>query len=246
MSLVSDLRVLYALVFTHVRGDSHAERLEAFYGKQAGAYDDFRRRMLHGREELMSWLELPEGGTLVDLGGGTGSNIAALGQKRERLRQVTIVDLCPSLLETARQRIERESWSNVRTALADASTYEPPEGPVDVVTFSYSLTMMPDWYRVVDHAWKLLKPGGVLGVTDFYVGRKWPAAGMTQHGVFTRHFWPFWFAWDNVFLSPDHLPYLRSRFTPLRVEERRGTMPYLPLLRVPYYLFLGRKDGAVV
>ena len=34
--------------------------------------------------------------------------------------------------------------------------------------------MIPDWFAAVDHAWRLLRPGGTIGVVDFYVGRKHP------------------------------------------------------------------------
>jgi S-adenosylmethionine-diacylgycerolhomoserine-N-methlytransferase len=77
---------------------------------------------------------------------------------------------------------------------------------------------------------------------DFYVSRKHPAAGRQRHSWFTRTIWPAWFATDNVFLSPDHLPYLASRFAPLRLDERRGRLPFVVGARVPYYLFIGKKS----
>ena len=52
MSFASDLKVLYHLTLSPIRGKTHAERLESFYGAQAGAYDDFRKRLLKGRQEL--------------------------------------------------------------------------------------------------------------------------------------------------------------------------------------------------
>jgi S-adenosylmethionine-diacylgycerolhomoserine-N-methlytransferase len=241
MTLTSDFRVLHKLLFTRIRGKTHGDRLEAFYGAQAADYDDFRRRLLHGREEMMRGLELPEGGRLLDMGGGTGSNLEAIADRIGRLQSVRIVDLCPSLLRTADARIARHGWTNVRTVTADATTFEPDDGPVDAVTFSYSLTMIPDWFRAIDRAYQLLKPGGKIGVADFYVTRKWPGPGMRRHGGFTRFFWPNWFGHDNVFPSPDHLPCLQSRFETVRLEERAGKMPYLPLLKAPYYIFLGRK-----
>jgi S-adenosylmethionine-diacylgycerolhomoserine-N-methlytransferase len=241
MGIASDLRTLYHLTCKRVRGNSHQERLEAFYRHQADGYDDFRRRLLHGREEMMQALDLPEGGRLLDMGGGTGANIEFLGPRRETLDSVTIVDLCPSLLEAARRRIEHNGWSNVRTALADATTFEAEDGPVDAVTFSYSLTMIPDWFLALERAAAVLKPGGTIGVVDFYVSRKWPAAAMRRHSLFQRFFWPAWFGLDNVFPSPDHLPWLQARFQTVRLEERLGKVPYLLGLKAPYYLFVGRK-----
>ena len=53
MGFFSDLKVLYHLALKPVRGKNHAERMESFYGGQAEAYDDFRKRLLKGREDLL-------------------------------------------------------------------------------------------------------------------------------------------------------------------------------------------------
>ncbi len=241
MGLASDLRVLYHLAFTPVRGGDHGDRLEAFYREQSGAYDDFRKRLLHGREELMRGLDVADGATLLDMGGGTGNNLEYLGDRVRQFKSIRVVDLCPSLLQVAAERVQQNAWSNVGTVLADVTTYEPDDAPVDVVTFSYSLTMIPNWFQAIDQAYRLLKPGGLIGVVDFYVSRKWPATGLKQHRWWQRVFWPTWFAADNVFLSPEHLPYLQTRFQTVRLDERLGKVPYLLGLRAPYYLFLGRK-----
>ena len=37
-------------------------------------------------------------------------------------------------------------------------------GTVDVVTFSYALTMIPDWRAAIRNAFRMLKPGGRIGV----------------------------------------------------------------------------------
>jgi S-adenosylmethionine-diacylgycerolhomoserine-N-methlytransferase len=42
-------------------------------------------------------------------------------------------------------------------------------------------------------------------------------------------------------LSPDHIPYLQRNFTTVRLEEKRAKVPYIPLVRVPYYTFVGHK-----
>ena len=39
----------------------------------------------------------------------------------------------------------------------------------------------------------------------------------------------------------DHLPFLERLFKKEVLEERRGKLPYLPFVRAPYYLFVGRK-----
>lgn len=243
MSILSDARVLYHLLLSPVRGNSHAARLESFYKGQAGAYDDFRRRLLPGRGQLVDSLTLPGGGVWVDLGGGTGSNFAYAGDRLSRLRKAYLVDLSPSLLREAEKRSHEHGWRNVALAEADATTFTPEEGLADVVTFSYSLTMIPDWCAALENALRILRPGGQIGVVDFYVSRKYADHGLARHKWLTRTFWPIWFASDSVFLSADHLPWLLRRFPGGTAVEGRARVPYLPGLRVPYYRFTGRAPG---
>lgn len=241
MSFVSDLKVLYHLVASPIRGNTHQQRLESFYKGQAKDYDDFRKRLLQGRQDLWNSLPKPAGGVWMDMGGGTGANLEYFGDGIKDLSKVYVVDLAGSLLEVARERVRDRGWTHVEAVEADATAYVPPEGQVDVVTFSYSLTMIPDWFAAMDHAWRLLKPGGILGVVDFYVGRKYPATGRSKHGWFTRTFWPTWFSSDNVFPCGDHLPYLMRKFEPIEIVEQWAKIPYIPFIRAPYYRFVGRK-----
>lgn len=244
MSFMSDLGILYHMAFAKAKGASHADRLEAFYRSQAGAYDDFRRRLLHGRPRLIKALPaLPAGARVVDMGGGTGSNFEYLADRIPGFESVTLVDLTPSLVKVADERIKKHGWTNVRTVVADATTFVPDTGPVDLVMFSYSLTMIPDWMRCIEQAHRILKPNGLIGVTDFYISRKWPADGMRKHGAAQRLLWPGWFSNDNVFLSPDHVPYLQMRFKSLHLEEAMGRVPYLLGLKAPYYVFIGQKTA---
>jgi S-adenosylmethionine-diacylgycerolhomoserine-N-methlytransferase len=243
MALIQDLKILYHLALRPVRGRNHAERMESFYSGQASAYDDFRKRLLHGREELFRNIPLPAGGVWVDLGGGTGGNMEFIAERIPQLQQAYVVDLASSLLKVATSRFQQRGWQHVQAVEADATLWQPPEGAADVVTFSYSLTMIPDWFLAIENAWRMLKPGGVIGVVDFYVSRKHVAESMQRHSWFTRSFWPVWFASDNVFPSPDHLPWLKSRFETVWCQEARSKVPYIPLIRTPYYQFIGRKPG---
>jgi S-adenosylmethionine-diacylgycerolhomoserine-N-methlytransferase len=239
MSMGRDLRVLWHLALAPVRGETHAERLASFYAGQASDYDDFRRRLLYGREELLASLAVAPGSRWLDMGGGTGANLEH-APWRDTCADVTVVDLCEPLLEQCRRRVASRGWRNVAVVGGDATTHTANQ-PVDLVTFSYSLTMIPDWFAAIDRAYQNLRPGGQIAVVDFFVSRKYPEPAETRHGWFTRSLLPVWFATDNVHPSRDHIPYLRRRFEMVRLEERLAPIPYVPLWRAPYYLFVGRK-----
>ncbi len=170
------------------RGGSHAERLQGFYAPQAAHYDAFRSRLLHGREELITLLELEPGMRVVELGCGTGASLGFLGPTLDDLARYDMVDLCPALLAQARRRAGERR--NVAVHEADATTWFPAQA-ADRVLISYALTMIPDWRRVVSNAQAMLAAGGMLGVVDFHLPR----------GGRLNGFWRRWFAHDGVHLS---------------------------------------------
>jgi len=241
----AEIRTLYHILFSPIKGTTHKARLESFYKTQAANYDAYRKRLLHGRQELFMTLPtFEEGAVWVDLGAGTGSNVEYMQRSGQlgKFSKVYLVDLSTSLLERADQHIEDNQWTNVSTVEADATTFIPPEKQVDLVTFSYSLTMIPDWFSAVDNALRMLKPGGVIAVVDFFVARKYPAEGRTKHSWFRRIFWQIFFGFDNVNLNPDHIPYLVSHTADgPRIIESLAPVPYIPLVKVPNYRFIGRK-----
>jgi S-adenosylmethionine-diacylgycerolhomoserine-N-methlytransferase len=236
-----DVRVLASLVRGQPRNGSHAERLQAFYAPQAAHYDAFREGLLHGRAELIERLDPPPGARVLELGGGTGRNMDLFGARLRDLASFELVDLCPALLAQARNRAR--GLPNVRIIEADAVTYRPAEPP-HLVYFSYSLTMIPNWRGALDNALAMLRPGGTLGLVDFYVSEPEPAPGLARHGALTRRFWPRWFGHDGVHPNPDHLPSLRRLLPDHRLTEGQGPVPYLPGVRVPYYVFVGRLPEA--
>lgn len=69
---------------------------------------------------------------------------------------VYLVDLSPSLCEVARKRFERLGWKNVTVLCQDARSFTLPEknfssrsaDGVDLITMSYSLSMIPGGYHV--------------------------------------------------------------------------------------------------
>jgi S-adenosylmethionine-diacylgycerolhomoserine-N-methlytransferase len=241
--LGADLRVLLHLLRGQRKHGDQRSRLQAFYGPQAAHYDAFRDRLLHGREALIGDLQaalgerLP-GAHLIELGGGTGRNLEFFGPRLADFGQVTLVDLCPALLAQARHKFAHQP--QVRLIEADATRWQP-EQPADALYCAYSLTMIPDWRAALDNAIAMLKPGGILGVVDFYVSSATPPGDQRRHAALTRWFWPRWFAHDGVHPTPEHLATLRALLPEHEFSEARAPVPYLPGFAVPYYRFLGRR-----
>ena len=149
--------------------------------------DAFRSRFLWGRKPMLAAAaaRLCSGGSLppprsrvwVDLGGGTAFNVQTMLSSYlplECFRAIYVVDLAKPLCEQAQRKVDTiPGWKGVvHVVHGDATTFIPPSSPssdggseepglgsVDLVTFSYSLSMMPPFLDAVDHAAALLKPG---------------------------------------------------------------------------------------
>ena len=136
----NDIRVLNAMFRARISGNSQQDRLESFYQNQAELYDSYRYRMLHGRTPMIQAMPAPRGSVWVDLGGGTGSNLEYFGANLNHFSKCVVVDLCPSLVEEAKKRVQKNGWEDfVDVVLGDATDLNlpglPAPGTVDVVTF---------------------------------------------------------------------------------------------------------------
>lgn len=57
-----------------------------------------------------------------------------------RFKAIYVVDLCHSLCEQAKKKVQQKGWRNVHVVEGDACTFQPAEGIASLVTFSYSLS----------------------------------------------------------------------------------------------------------
>ncbi|TIW71380.1 MAG: class I SAM-dependent methyltransferase, partial [Mesorhizobium sp.] len=150
---------------------SHAELMDGVYRWQRHIYDLTRKYYLLGRDRLISGLDVPPGGTVLELGCGTGRNIILAACRYPEARFFGL-DISAEMLETASAAIARENLSG-RVALARGDATDFDAGALfgvarfDRVFVSYSLSMIPGWEKTVSEALAALAPGGSLHVVDF-------------------------------------------------------------------------------
>ncbi|GME94735.1 unnamed protein product [Ambrosiozyma monospora] len=162
----------------------------------------------------------------------------------KNFKAVYVVDLSPSLLEVAKERFAARGWNNVHCMLADACTFTIPHESADLITFSYSLSMIPTFHSAIDHVQTMLDKDGVIACVDFGVQSKVTTVGRvdTLGGLQNRHipwvfrtFWRAWFEADRVFLDPARRDYLEYRFGTLKSLNLSNDT----LGKIPYYIWLG-------
>lgn len=145
--------------------------MDRIYRHQRHLYDATRKYYLLGRDRLIAELQPPDGGTVLEVGCGTGRNLVAAARAYPNASLFGL-DVSALMLESATRSIERAGLApRIRLGEADAAAFfpEPLFGRpgFDRVFFSYSLSMIPDWERAIKAALAATAPGGRLHLVDF-------------------------------------------------------------------------------
>ncbi|WP_457150354.1 class I SAM-dependent methyltransferase [Mesorhizobium sp. P5_C1] len=150
---------------------SHAELMDGVYRWQRHIYDLTRKYYLLGRDLMISGLDVPASGTVLELGCGTGRNIILAARRYPDARFFGL-DISAEMLETAGTAIAREGLSGrVTLARGDATDFDTDAlygvERFDRIFVSYSLSMIPGWEKTVSAALAALSSNGSLHVVDF-------------------------------------------------------------------------------
>ncbi len=152
-------------------GASHAALMDGVYRYQRHIYDLTRKYYLLGRDRLIAGLQPPGGGTVLEIGCGTGRNLI-LAARRHPEASFFGLDISSHMLETAGDTIQRNGLRDrIRLALADATNFDPEvlfgRNSFDRVYLSYAVSMIPDWQAALRAALDATAPHGSLHVVDF-------------------------------------------------------------------------------
>nr|WP_205918840.1 class I SAM-dependent methyltransferase [Rhizobium binae] len=148
--------------------DEHASLMDGMYRYQRHIYDLTRKYYLLGRDSTIRNLDVPEGGTLLEVGCGTGRNMA-FAHRHFSTAKLFGLDISQEMLISARKTFATKA-TIPEFRVADATAFTPREFGVsgfDRILISYALSMIPDWERAVDASIAALNPGGQLHIVDF-------------------------------------------------------------------------------